>query len=230
MKIKHLLILFFSVFLIFFLNCSKGTMPGNEINLKPLADAILNSNELTINSTAYTLKKNVQIPNLMKDLTSLKTIVKIYDGSVDAGIEIPGFGAKLGKSEKSLSVYFLQTKVVNINQKEVVYGVGYSVHYLFKKIGRNLNITNLPYVAAAVQIDSDKTQVSYCLQTYGITGTILNKFFKPVVSANFDVQGYGVMQSSIDGIHNVLSEPNLAKSLKFAPEELKMITTVDLPK
>jgi hypothetical protein len=48
------------------------------------------------------------------------------------------------------------------------------------------------------------------------------------VNKNFDVEGFGLMQSSIDGIHNVLGDTTLSKSVKFTPEILKFVKPYEL--
>jgi hypothetical protein len=123
-----------------------------------------------------------------------------------------------------LSVYYIETKVIDTS----VYGIGYSVHYLFRKLKRGLSITNLPTVAASVQLESNKTQVVYSLQSYGIKSLNLVNYFKPTVNKDFNVEGFGVMQSSIDGIHNVLSDSLLSSKTKFEPMLLSLVKPSEL--
>jgi hypothetical protein len=125
-------------------------------------------------------------------------------------------------------VYYVEPSIVKCGDSSSVYGVGYSIHFLIKKAKKNLDVTKLPYLAACMQIENSKTQVFYSLQTHGISGIPLVKFFKPVVNKPFDVDGFGLMQSSIDGIHNVLSEEGLSKQIRFAPTELKFVKVSEL--
>lgn len=171
------------------------------------------------------------IPQGREDLESMRIVTKILNGKDHAGITLPGFGGiSLERDQSSLNVYYIETKVIDTSNGPVVYGCGYSLHYLFKKVARGINISKLQDVAASVQLNSNKTQVQYCMQTYGIIGKKLTKYFKPTVDANFDVEGFGIMQSSIDGIHNILSDEALSGSVKFKPEILHFINAEDLKK
>ena len=167
-----------------------------------------------------------QIPKKREDLNKMRTVVKIFNGKDNAGITLPGFGGlKLGKEETSLSVYYIETKVVD---SSIVYGCGYSVHYLFKKVEKGINVANIPCVAASAQLNSNKTEVVYSIQTYGIKGNNLVKYFKPTINKPFDVEGFAVIQSSIDGIHNILGDSVLSETLKFEPEILKFVQAYEL--
>jgi len=215
-------------------SCSNDIVQGDKINLDKLAKNLISDNELvssTNKGISFETKKTVtnDIPLSRDSLGSMRTVVKIFNGSDNAGLTIPGFGGlKLGKDETNLNVYYIETKVINRATDSIVYGIGYSVHYLFKRVKKGIDISNLPYIAASVQLESKKTQVFYCLQTYGIKGINLVRYFKPTVNKNFDVEGFGVMQSSIDGIHNVLGDSILSKSVKFTPEILKFVKPYEL--
>lgn len=215
-------------------SCSNDSVQGDKINLDKLAKNLISDNELvesTNKGISFETKKSVtnDIPLSRDSLGSMRTVVKIFNGSDNAGLTIPGFGGlKLGKDETNLNVYYIETKVINRATDSIVYGIGYSVHYLFKRVKKGIDISNLPYIAASVQLESKKTQVFYCLQTYGIKGINLVRYFKPTVNKNFDVEGFGVMQSSIDGIHNVLGDSILSKSIKFTPEILKFVKPYEL--
>lgn len=168
-------------------------------------------------------------PIRREDLESLKTVVKIFNGETSAGVSIPGFGGvSLGKSEISYNVYYLEPKLVQCGADTAVFGCGYSLHLLVKKLKRGLDVSKLPSIAASVQLENKKTSVYYSLETHGMTGTILVKFFKPVVNKPFDVEGFGIMQSSIDGIHNILGDDSLSKKVRFAPVQVKFVKASDL--
>jgi len=137
-------------------------------------------------------------------------------------------GVRLGKSETNLNVYYVETKLVRTETDTVVYGIGYSTHYLFKKLKKGIDVSNLASVAASAQLESNKTSVYYSLQTFGVKSIGLVGYFKPQVNSNFDVDGFGVIQSSIDGIHHVLSDSLLSGRTRFEPMELKFITPADL--
>ncbi len=165
------------------------------------------------------------IPQMRKGLEALKMVVKIYDGKNHAGVNIPGFGGlKLDKSQSNLNICYVETKVVDIT----VYGIGYSIHYLFNKVKRGIEIKNLASVAASAQLQNNKTSVSYSLQSFGITGNELAKFFKPEVNSNFDVEGFALIQSKIDGIHNVITDTLLSARTKFTPEILDFLVPDNL--
>ena len=169
------------------------------------------------------------LPSEREDLSSMRTVVKIFNGDVDAGITIPGFGGlKLGATESSMSVYYIESRVISTPEGEKVYGVGYSTHYLFKRLKRGIDVSDLVSVAASAQLQSSRTSVYYTLQTFGISSLDLVGYFKPTVNALFDVEGFGVIQSSIDGIHTVLSDPDLSKRVRFEPVELQFVDPADL--
>jgi hypothetical protein len=218
-------------------SCSNDSIQGNKIKLDDLINNLTpnNNNDENAKSNNKGISLDTimsitnEIPDSRDELGNMRTVVKIYNGSDNAGISIPGFGGiKLGKDETNLNVYYIETKVINKAKDSIVYGIGYSAHYLFKKIKKGLDVSNLPYIAASVQLESNKTQVFYSLQTYGVKGINLVRYFKPTVNKNFDVEGFGLMQSSIDGIHNVLGDSTLSESVKFTPEILKFVKPYEL--
>ena len=170
------------------------------------------------------------VPNSRDDLSSLRTVVKIISGEQNAGVSVPGFGGlTLGRKETSYSLYYIEPKVVACeNNTEKVYGIGYSIHFWVKKVNRKIDVTKLPSLAASMQLESSKTQVQYSMQTYGLSGTVLVKYFRPVIDQPFDVDGFGTMQSKIDGIHGILSDSTLSKTIKISPMELKFVSAIDL--
>ncbi|MDD4191518.1 MAG: hypothetical protein PHI28_09305 [Mangrovibacterium sp.] len=95
-------------------------------------------------------------------------------------------------------------------------------------IKKEVDVSNLASVAASTQLESNKTSVYYSLQTFGVRSIGLVGYFKPQVNSNFDVDGFGVIQSGIDGIHHVLSDSLLSRHTSFDPMELKFITPSDL--
>lgn len=165
------------------------------------------------------------IPETREELESIRTVTKLMDGDLNFGVNVPGFGGiKLGKKESSLSIYYIETKVVDTT----VYGIGYSVHYLFKKLKKGLSLSDLSKVAASVQLEHSKTEVYFSLQSYGVKSYSIVKFFKPIINKKFDVEGFGIMQSNIDGIHNVLSDSLLSSKAKFKPMILDLVKPADL--
>ena len=84
------------------------------------------------------------IPLSRDELSSLRTVVKVCNGEHNAGITVPGFGGvRLGKNETNLNVYYVETKLVKTGTDTVVYGIGYSTHYLFKKLKKGIDVSNL---------------------------------------------------------------------------------------
>jgi hypothetical protein len=234
MKTKWLFIITILTLSVYMLKCTyrnslaNESVVGGDLNLKELAS----TNFISFGSITKqfapdcTIVAAINIPRTRYDLANMRTVVQIYNGSKDAGLSIPGFGGlKLGASESNLNLYYIETKIVN---DTIVYGIGYSVHYLFKKVKKGINITNLPSISASVQLESSKTQVLYSLQTYGMIGNSLVRFFKPTINKNFDVEGFGVMQSSIDGIQNILGDTLLSKSVRYSPEIIKFVKPSDL--
>ncbi len=201
------------------------TIDGTAVNFTKLTEDFVETNQVGFSEQSI----SNSIPKTRDELNSIRTVVKIYNGEDDAGISIPGFGdLKLGKKETSFNVYYVETKIVKRQSDTVVYGVGYSTHYLFKKLKKGLDISNLASVAASAQLQSNKTSVYYSLQTFGVKSLELVNYFKPQVNSNFDVEGFGVIQSSIDGIHNVLADSLLSKRTQFTPMELKFVEASDL--
>jgi len=204
---------------------------GDELDLSGLTEKLTAIDSGIISSKPLPLKKSLpdQIPLGRNDLNKMRTVTKVYTGKTDAGISLPGFaGLTLGKDESSVNIYYIETKVVTTSTDTVVYGCGYSIHYLFKKVERGISINNIASIAASAQLNDKKTQVFYSMQTYGIIGAGLVKFFKPTVNKSFDVEEFGTMQSSIDGIHNILGDTILSKYVKFEPEILKFIKPYEL--
>ena len=213
---------------------SKKAFDGSKIDTSKLTKLyesdvdFIETIEKIVQRDSSTILVN-EIPRSRPDLEKMRTVVKTFNGDTKAGITVPGFGGvKLGKDETSLNVYYIETKVVDNINDSVVYGCGYSVHYLFKKVKRGLDLSDLPTISASVHIDNSKTQVFYSLQTYGIISQNLTKYFKPTVNKKFDVEGFGIMQSSIDGIHNILGDTTLSKAVKFTPEILKFVKPYEL--
>jgi hypothetical protein len=228
MKTSKLIILVILAVVIFITKCTKDeSIQGNKLDLEKLAVKIKPSN--TSKSQPMALLVTDEIPLTRDNLTSMKTIVKIFSGTKSAGLTIPGFGGlTLGAGESNLNAYYIETKIVKRQTDTVVYAIGYSIHYLFKKVKKGLDITKLPFISASVQLESSQTQVLYSIQTYGIRGINLVQYFKPNINKNFDVEGYGVIQSSIDGIQNVLGDTVLSKSVKFTQEILEFVKPSDL--
>jgi hypothetical protein len=228
------------IIIIISIGCNNGSndqksIKGDNIELEAMA-ANLGRGQLfqRMNQTRTILdtinNSNIHTgPLLRKDLNKMRTIVQIYYGGDNAGLVIPGFGGiKLKEDESNMNIYYLETKVVITNSDSLVYGCGYSLHYLFKKIEKGLSINNLASIAASAQLNSKKTQVYYSIQSYGINGINLMRYFRPTINKNFDVDGFGIMQSSIDGIHNILGDSSLSNSVRFEPEILKFIKPYEL--
>lgn len=138
-------------------------------------------------------------------------------------MKVPGFGnLTLGKKETNLNVYYLETKKINYNNKEVLVGIGYSIHYLFKKLksGVQVNSSNLKNIAAQVQLDNTKTQVVYSMESYGIAGKGFAKYFKPIVDRDFDLDGFTISQNALDGMHKIISGEINDSDIKYKPEIL----------
>ncbi len=204
---------------------SEETINGVNLDLQELSNKLypLNLNDIIIPLSA-TIPSS--IPRNRSDLESMKTIVQIFNGNQNAGISIPAFaGLTLGREQSNLNVYYIEAKIVESSTDTIVYGIGYSIHYLFSKVKKGIDVKNLASVAASAQLQGNKTSVSYSLQSYGISGKELSKFFKPEVNSNFDVDGFGVIQSKINGIHNVITDSLLSSRTKFTPEKLSFLNT-----
>jgi hypothetical protein len=222
--------LFFAVFLLSCTNAEFNT--GDTLSLDSLPQAhsffILPSENQSLQRVASAPMPDSAIPNSREDLSKMRMIVRIYNGKDYAGLSLPGFGFKLGRNESSLHLYYLESKVVETRTDTAVYGCGYSIHYLFRKLEAGIDIQDLPSVAASAQLNSHKTQVYYCLQSYGMRGGTLVRFFKPVVNKKFDVEGFGAMQRAVDGIHQILSDSALSSAIHFNPERLRFVQPFEL--
>jgi hypothetical protein len=199
-----------------------------------LGSTHLRSNEIVSLDTAVTEQSPrsdiwTNIPTKRSHLKKEKMMVKIMDDKKSVGLAIPGFGGlKLAKGQKSFSVYFVEPRAVIVNNDTCIYGIGYSIHYLFIKVKRGLDFTQLNKIAASGQLESNKTNVKYSMQTYGIQSTWLAKAFKPEINLNFDVDGYAKMQTKIDEIHEVFSNDELFAKTNVEPEQLKFLSYKDL--
>lgn len=205
------------------------SISGADLDLKNLTDEILKTDTIfeKRKSIGFPTNDNI-IPQSRNDLDKMKTVIKIYDGSIDAGVSLASFGGiKLGRKEKSMSVYYLESKVVVNKKDSLVYACGYAFHYLFKKLDSEIQFSNIASVAASAQLKSDKTQVFYSVETFGAIGHVLGKFFKPTVNKPFNVEGFGSMQSSIDGVHNIFTDEELSAKVKFTPEIVRSIKPRD---
>lgn len=232
---KTTFLLLSSITIIFFVvvlsSCEKDeeSLDGALLDDKSLVKALALPQDSISKGNATIEFLTSSKPTSRKDLGAMKKVVQIFDGEDNAGISVPGFGGmKLGKREKSVNLYYIETKLVIEGNDTTVYGIGYSAHYLFRKVKRGLDVTQLPSVAASVQIESNRTQVVYSLQSYGVISTILVGYFKPEVNANFDVDGFALIQKNIDGIHGVLSDSVLSKHVKFTPEVFRNIKPREL--
>lgn len=211
---------------------------GDELNLSVLADS------LSIDDLSWKIMDSLTkvhefngnssldeggIPKLRTDLSNMKVVQKIYDCNRHFGIKIPGFpGLTLDKKQSNLNVYYIETKVVETDADTSVYGIGYSVHYLFNKVKKGIDIKNLASVAASAQLQRDKTSVYYSMQSYGIWSRDMAKYFKPQINVDFDVKGYGVVQTNINGIHNILTDSVLSSKTKYTPEKLYFVAADDV--
>ncbi len=199
---------------------------GTDIALDTLAQSLTEKAILT--DKPLLMQNFASIPKSREELENMKVVVKVFEGNKNAGIKIPGFGGlTLKKNQSNLNIYYLETKVVGAEDQDV-YGIGYSAHYLFNKVKKGISISNLAKVAASAELQRGKTSVFYSLQSYGIRSGALSKFFKPTVNRDFDVEGFGLIQSSLDGIHNVLSDSTLSSKTKFTPVKMSFIAPEDL--
>lgn len=140
---------------------------------------------------ADSLLTTSSIPQTRADLEGMRTVVKIYEGKTNAGIKVPDFGGlTLDKRQSNMNVYYVETKVVETANDTTVYGIGYSIHYLFNKVKREINITNLASVVASARLQSNKTSVSYSLQSFGITGKDFSIIILPYSSVFKKVGGH----------------------------------------
>lgn len=204
---------------------------GDELSLDELQEIIGKDAILAIKSPvdSSAMAFDTAVPTTREELEQMKVAFTRYNGKTDFGIKIPGFGSlTLGKKQSNLNVYYLETKVVETDTDTVVYGIGYSVHYLFSKVKRGIDVNNLASVAASAQIQGSKTSVSYSLQSYGIRSNNLSNYFKPKVDGNFDVDGFGIIQSNLDGIHNILTDSILSSKTKFTPQKIRFVSPQEL--
>ena len=91
-----------------FEGCQKPdeSIVGSNINITKLSQAL---NIVVAGSDRNITDQPIEaIPKKREDLGDMRSVVQVYDASNTGGLSIPGFGGlKLGKDEKSLSVYYL---------------------------------------------------------------------------------------------------------------------------
>lgn len=188
----------------------------NLTNLEEINKSLLNRRTISLADSL-----NATYPTSRNHLDSgLKTYYALYDGKKDAGIKVPFLNTNLGKEEKLIQTYYLETKKVNIDNEEKIYGCGYSLVLHIVKHKKGLNISDLPSLAASVQLNNNKNQVFYSLETHGITGQEIVKYFNPIINEKFDVGGFAEMKKNIFGLHKALSDTLISKKLKFTPQDL----------
>lgn len=199
---------------------------GNSLDLLQLSDSITAASHFSDSPDPNIRTGGIttEIPDSRDKLGKMRMFTTIHYGSNEAGITVPGFGGvKLGNGESNLNLYYVETLPVLNHKDTIIYGCGYSVHYLFKKVERGLDATKLPLIAAAVQLNVKRNSVSYSIQSYGMRGLNLVKFFKPTINKSFDVEGFGTVQSSIDGIQNIMGDSALSSTVKYKPEPIEFI-------
>jgi hypothetical protein len=110
-------------------SCSNESIQGNKIKLDDLINNLTSNNNVDENAKSNNkgisldtiMSITNEIPDSRDDLGNMRTVVKIYNGSDNAGISIPGFGGiKLGKDETNLNVYYIETKVINKAKVSIV--------------------------------------------------------------------------------------------------------------
>jgi len=218
-------------------NLLETTIAAEAKNLKTASDVnvfmeLSKALRMAVPKDTFTHKDvspfTAEIPKSRSELQSMKSTTTILSGEQSAGVTVPGFGGvKLSKNEVNLNAYYIERRTVKTDHGPVMYGIGYSVHYLFKKIKRGISVSNLAAVAASVQLEGNKTEVFYSIQSYGMRGTPLVKFFAPAINKKFDVEGFSFVQSNVDGIQHILGDDQLSKGISFEPEEIKFIKEND---
>ena len=132
---------------------------------------------------------------------------------------------ELKENAQNLNVYNLQPKLVVMNNDTVVYGIGYSVHYVFNKIKDDLDKSDLANIAASAQIDPDETKATYSILTYGIESEDAD--IMPHQNKTFNVKEYGDLQAQIASLRYVLGDSTNMAKLKFSPEKIPGLTAKD---
>ena len=132
---------------------------------------------------------------------------------------------KLKENAQNLNVYNLQPKLVVTNNDTVIYGIGYSVHYVFNKIKDDLDKSDLANIAASAQLEPDATQAIYSILTYGIESEDAD--IMPQQNKTFNVKEYGDLQAEIASLKHVLGDSTNMAHLNFVPEKIPGLTTKD---
>ena len=96
---------------------SDDIIVGKSLNLSKLAQS-LSTVAAGSGKTPLVSSPN-EAPRTRDELGDMKTVVQVYDSSNIGNLTVPGFGSlKLGKDEKNLNVYYIESKVVvNGNHK-----------------------------------------------------------------------------------------------------------------
>tara|TARA_R110002020_G_scaffold387546_1_gene598306 strand:+ start:110700 stop:111491 length:792 start_codon:yes stop_codon:yes gene_type:complete len=165
-------------------------------------------------------------PTKREELGGRRTVVTLFKGDESEGRIVPGTDTlELKENAQNLNVYNLQPKLVVMNNDTVVYGIGYSVHYVFNKIKDDLDKSDLANIAASAQIDPDETKATYSILTYGIESEDAD--IMPHQNKTFNVKEYGDLQAQIASLRYVLGDSTNMAKLKFSPEKIPGLTAKD---
>ncbi|MEH6407691.1 MAG: hypothetical protein V7767_10440 [Leeuwenhoekiella sp.] len=172
------------------------------------------------------LTTTTSIPKSRKELGGKRTVVTLFDADKNKGMTVPGSDTlTLKDGQQNLNIYYLQPKLVATNNDTTVYGIGYSIHYIFDKLKKGLDKSDLSNIAASAQLEPEETIATYSLMTYGINtedGDIM-----PQQNKSFNVKEYGKLQAEIANLKHVLVDTVNTTSITFTPEKITGLTAKD---
>lgn len=164
-----------------------------------------------------------QIPDEWDDLTDMISNSKIFVGTASGSLTIPGVGITLEKNQSSVAAYKIAYKPVSQGDTTAYYGSGYALFYTFRQLKRGLNASNIPQVAASIELGDSKTYVEVTLQTFGMASNQLYNVLVPTANMKLDVSKYADIQSRIDLIETVLTDSVLFSRVKITPRPLNWL-------
>lgn len=194
---KKVSILFLVPALFFLLSCgeSTGNGGGEELLEAEGKEYALPSEEMIRDKCAASR------PKTMRDLSGgMKKLY--YQLTKDNSASLNVFGAgklNLGKKELLIIVDFVQYKNTKCDGEELRYGVGARLFLHVKKAGRGLKTTDLPHLAAGVQLG--QASITYSIETIGITGQKISAVLPG--TGSFDVEAYAKVISAVDEIQRL---------------------------
>lgn len=211
-------------------------LQGNEIDFSDLTvenlipiDTELNNFLAEEAAISKSLKSSAsKIPTKWTELTDIVSRSKIFIGSRNGTLTIPGVGISLEQNQSAAVAYNIRYKLVNEGDSTYVYGSGYAIFYTFRELKRGLSASNIPQIAASVELGDKKTSVQVDVYSIGLASDELFDAFIPIVDLKLNVMGYSDVQSKIELINNILKDKELFKRVLVTPRKIEWLSAKEL--